>query len=38
MTEITRNDLMYFQNEVLSDLKKLENKINIKLEKSIEQM
>ena len=38
MTEITRNDLMYFQNEVLSDLKKLENKINIKLEKSLEQM
>ena len=30
MAEVTKGDLMFFQNEVLGDLKKLEAKLNIK--------
>ena len=35
MTEVKRNDLMYFQDEVLSDIKKLESRFGIKLEKAM---
>ena len=38
MTEVKRNDLMYFQDEVLSDIKKLESRFGIKLEKAMEQI
>ena len=38
MSEVTRNDLMYFQDEVLSDIKKLESRFGIKLEKAMEQI
>ena len=38
MSEVTRNDLMYFQDEVLSDIKKLENRFGVKLEKAMEQI
>ena len=38
MSEVTRNDLMYFQDEVLSDIKKLENRFVVKLEKAMEEI
>ena len=33
MEEITRNDFSFFQNEILSDMKKMENKLNEKITK-----
>ena len=38
MAEVTKGDLMFFQNEILSDLKKLETKLNNKLDLSIEEI
>ncbi len=38
MTEVTKGDLMFFQNEILGDMKKLEQKINSKIESSIEEL
>ena len=38
MTEVTKGDLMFFQNEILSDLKKLESKLNGKIDLSIEEI
>ena len=38
MTEVTKGDLMFFQNEILGDIKKLEQKINNKIESSIEEL
>ena len=38
MAEVTKGDLMFFQNEVLGDIKKLEAKLNIKFNTSIEEL
>ena len=38
MAEVTKGDLMFFQNEVLGDIKKLEAKLNIKFDTSIEEL
>jgi hypothetical protein len=38
MAEVTKGDLMFFQNEVLGDMKKLESKLNSKIEASIEEL
>ena len=38
MTEVTKGDLMFFQNEILGDMKKLDIKINNKLDSSIEEL
>ena len=38
MAEVSKGDLMFFQNEILSDIKKLESKINLKIDKQIEDL
>ena len=38
MAEVSKGDLMFFQNEILTDIKKLESKINIKIDKQIEDL
>ena len=38
MAEVTKGDLMFFQNDVLGDMKKLESKLNSKIEASIEEL
>ena len=38
MAEVTKGDLMFFQNEILGDMKKLDIKINNKIDSSIEEL
>ncbi len=38
MAEVSKGDLMFFQNEILADIKKLESKINLKIDKQIEDL
>ena len=35
---VSKNDMMFFQNEVLRDIKKLDNKFNTKLDEKNSQL